>query len=155
MALYAEMCRSHRYPLPTSVPSPIDIESLVLRAYITDQRWQLPRMPPRSIDISLSSETLDNLPSSPEDSAPHETMEGVLDMTVLSDRWLVVVRQSGVAEVWDLYPVSGKEGTGITRSWNKDSGCKPLRKARFNVQEPSTSIACMDQTNAAIILSVY
>lgn len=114
--VYLGMSHETRYALPdlaaASLFAPLtraEVESLVLSVCLTERRWKLPRKPPKLLEAS------EVVCSTAE---PMHAGLSILNMNILADRWLVVLYQGDVVEIWDLCPNSGGSASGVTRAWN-------------------------------------
>lgn len=130
--------------------STVDVESLVLSVHLTDRRFTKTRPPPRTLDFIALSQSFDSIYSA-------QTSWTILNMNVLADRWLVVVYQGGVLEIWDLCPESGMNRAGITTAWWPFASLDPICKVRYRIQDfdnCTSSAAAYAGDDGSIIVAV-
>lgn len=154
VVLYNVLAQDRRCPLPGNGGEEIlagltqtEVESLVVGLYATEKQWLFSRAPPKLLELAAGARPL--ISSS-------ETW-GILAMDVLLDRWLVVMYQDDILEIWDLFPGVKRSTAGIAEAWNCHTSPMPICKIRHVVQGigPCTAFAnCVEQNGPSLVLAV-
>lgn len=155
--MYLGLSCQARYALPgppaTEIFAPLtraEVESYVLSAYLTDRRWMLPRKPPNLLEVSGTTRSAE--------SSMHSGFS-ILNMDVISDRWLVVLYQGDIVELWDLCPRSGNNTVGIAKAWKGPASTEESRavcKTRYTIQglgPCSMSAVAISEDRRSILLA--
>ncbi|GJE99295.1 F-box protein [Phanerochaete sordida] len=156
--LYSGMTNEARYALPdrdaADLFAPLtraEVESFILSAYLTERRWTLPRKPPQLLESPGAVQSV-------EESMHAGT--SILTMSVLADRWLVVLYPGDVVEIWDICPSSGHDSSGIAKAWNgphTEGAPTAACRTRYDVQglgPCSMSAVVLDEDGRSIIMAV-